>query len=33
MRVMITALAASTFGSDKWPEMEHAQPVNERLAN
>jgi hypothetical protein len=33
MRVMITAPTESTFGVDKWPEMDHALPVNERLAN
>jgi hypothetical protein len=33
MRVMITAPATSTFEGDKWPEMEHVQPVNERPVN
>jgi hypothetical protein len=33
MRVMITAPGAFTFEGDKWPKMENAKPVNERLAN
>jgi hypothetical protein len=33
MRVMITVPTAFTFEGDKWPEMENAKPVNERLAN